>query len=116
MRKSGKKVEGARKLVEARLYKLSEATELIKKTHHTYKAAPAAITGTAAHAATVAECPLRVTSHQGTQTPPSPGTTMVNSTLRTIRLSVRHIAALLQESGESAAGFRPGRLLRLSRA
>jgi len=35
MTKSGKKVEGARKLVEARLYKLSEATELIKKTHHT---------------------------------------------------------------------------------
>ena len=35
MKKSGKKVEGARKLVEARLYKLSEATELIKKTHHT---------------------------------------------------------------------------------
>ena len=35
MRKSGKKVEGARKLVEARPYKLSEATELIRKTHHT---------------------------------------------------------------------------------
>jgi len=35
MKKAGKKVEGARKLVEARLYKLSEATELIKKTHHT---------------------------------------------------------------------------------
>jgi len=35
MKKSGKKVEGARKLVEARPYKLSEATELIKKTHHT---------------------------------------------------------------------------------
>ena len=35
MKKSGKKVEGARKLVEARLYKLSDATELIKKTHHT---------------------------------------------------------------------------------
>jgi large subunit ribosomal protein L1 len=35
MKKAGKKVEGARKLVEARPYKLSEATELIKKTHHT---------------------------------------------------------------------------------
>jgi|SRR5579883_73474 large subunit ribosomal protein L1 len=35
MKKSGKKVEGARKLVEPRLYKLSEAAELIKKTHHT---------------------------------------------------------------------------------
>jgi len=35
MKKSGKKVEGARKLVEARPYKLSEATELIKKAHHT---------------------------------------------------------------------------------
>ena len=35
MKKPGKKVEGARKLVEARLYKLSDATELIKKTHHT---------------------------------------------------------------------------------
>jgi large subunit ribosomal protein L1 len=35
MRKSGKKVEGARKLVEARPYKLSDAAELIKKTHHT---------------------------------------------------------------------------------
>jgi large subunit ribosomal protein L1 len=35
MKKSGKKVEGARKLVEARPYKLSEATELIRKTHHT---------------------------------------------------------------------------------
>ena len=34
MKKSGKKVEGARKLVEARPYKLSDATELIKKTHH----------------------------------------------------------------------------------
>jgi large subunit ribosomal protein L1 len=35
MKKAGKKVEGARKLVETRPYKLSEATELIKKTHHT---------------------------------------------------------------------------------
>ena len=35
MKKAGKKVEGARKQVEARPYKLSEATELIKKTHHT---------------------------------------------------------------------------------
>ena len=35
MKKSGKKVEGARKLVEARPYKLPDATELIKKTHHT---------------------------------------------------------------------------------
>jgi large subunit ribosomal protein L1 len=35
MKKPGKKVEGARKLVEARPYKLSDATELIKKTHHT---------------------------------------------------------------------------------
>jgi large subunit ribosomal protein L1 len=35
MKKAGKKVEGARKLVEARPYKLSDATELIKKTHHT---------------------------------------------------------------------------------
>jgi len=35
MKKAGKKVEGARKQVEARPYKLPEATELIKKTHHT---------------------------------------------------------------------------------
>jgi len=35
MKKSGKNVENARKRVEARPYKLSEATELIKKTHHT---------------------------------------------------------------------------------
>src|SRR5258708_557903 len=35
MKKAGKKVEGARKQVEARPYKLSEAAELIKKTHHT---------------------------------------------------------------------------------
>ena len=35
MKKSGKNVENARKKVEARPYKLSEASELIKKTHHT---------------------------------------------------------------------------------
>ena len=35
MKKAGKHVENARKKVEARLYKLAEATELIKKTHHT---------------------------------------------------------------------------------
>jgi large subunit ribosomal protein L1 len=35
MKKSGKHVENARKKVEARPYKLSEASELIKKTHHT---------------------------------------------------------------------------------
>jgi len=35
MRKSGKHVENARKKVEARPYKLAEASELIKKTHHT---------------------------------------------------------------------------------
>ena len=34
-KKSGKKMENARKLVEPRLYKLADATELIKKTHHT---------------------------------------------------------------------------------
>jgi large subunit ribosomal protein L1 len=34
-RKSGKHVENARKKVEARPYKLAEASELIKKTHHT---------------------------------------------------------------------------------
>jgi large subunit ribosomal protein L1 len=34
-RKSGKHVENARKKVEARAYKLGEAAELIKKTHHT---------------------------------------------------------------------------------
>jgi large subunit ribosomal protein L1 len=34
-KKSGKHVETARKKVEARLYRLEEATELIKKTHHT---------------------------------------------------------------------------------
>jgi large subunit ribosomal protein L1 len=33
--KSGKKMESARKLVEQRPYKLAEAAELIKKTHHT---------------------------------------------------------------------------------
>src|SRR5437660_12645742 len=35
MKKSGKNVEKARKLVEARPYKLSEATEVPKKAHHT---------------------------------------------------------------------------------
>ena len=34
-KKSGKHVENARKKVEARPYKLAEASELIKKTHHT---------------------------------------------------------------------------------
>ena len=35
MKVSGKHVENARKLVEARPYKLAEASELIKKAHHT---------------------------------------------------------------------------------
>jgi len=35
MKKAGKHVENARKKVEARPYKLTEAAELIKKTHHT---------------------------------------------------------------------------------
>ena len=35
MKKSGKHVESARKKVEARPYKLAEAAELIKQTHHT---------------------------------------------------------------------------------
>ena len=35
MKKSGKHIENARKKVEARPYKLSEAAELLKKTHHT---------------------------------------------------------------------------------
>jgi large subunit ribosomal protein L1 len=35
MKKSGKHMETARKKVEARPYKLTEAAELIKKTHHT---------------------------------------------------------------------------------
>ena len=35
MKKSGKHVEAARKKVEARPYKLADAAELIKKTHHT---------------------------------------------------------------------------------
>lgn len=35
MKKSGKHVENARKKVEARAYKVADATELIKKTHHT---------------------------------------------------------------------------------
>ncbi len=34
-KKSGKYVENARKKVEPRPYKLSEAAELLKKTHHT---------------------------------------------------------------------------------
>ena len=34
-KKSGKKMENARKHVEARVYKLADAAELIKKTHHT---------------------------------------------------------------------------------
>ena len=34
-KKSGKKIENARKLVEARPYKLAEAAELVKKAHHT---------------------------------------------------------------------------------
>src|SRR5260221_127898 len=35
MKKSGKNVEKARKLVEARAYKLAEAAEVLKKAHHT---------------------------------------------------------------------------------
>src|ERR1700752_652862 len=35
MKKSGKNVKNARKKVEPRPYKLADATELIKKTHHT---------------------------------------------------------------------------------
>jgi large subunit ribosomal protein L1 len=35
MKQAGKHVENARKKVEARDYKLADATELIKKTHHT---------------------------------------------------------------------------------
>src|SRR5256885_14141212 len=35
LKKAGKHVEKARKLVEPRPYKLSEASDLIKKTHHT---------------------------------------------------------------------------------
>jgi large subunit ribosomal protein L1 len=35
MKKAGKNVENARKKVEVRPYKLAEASELIKKTHHT---------------------------------------------------------------------------------
>jgi large subunit ribosomal protein L1 len=35
MKVSGKHIENARKLVEPREYKLAEASELIKKTHHT---------------------------------------------------------------------------------
>src|ERR1700746_1959481 len=35
MKKAGKHIENARKKVEARPYKLVEASELIKKTHHT---------------------------------------------------------------------------------
>jgi large subunit ribosomal protein L1 len=35
MKKSGKHMESARKKVEARPYKLAEAAELLKKTHHT---------------------------------------------------------------------------------
>jgi large subunit ribosomal protein L1 len=35
MKKSGKHVENARKKVEARPYKLTDAADLIKKTHHT---------------------------------------------------------------------------------
>jgi large subunit ribosomal protein L1 len=35
MKKSGKNIEKARKKVEARPYKLAEAAELIKQTHHT---------------------------------------------------------------------------------
>src|SRR5215467_4178054 len=35
MKKSGKNMENARKKVEARPYRLSDAAELIKKTHHT---------------------------------------------------------------------------------
>ena len=34
-KKSGKHVENARKKVEARPYKLADAAELLKKTHHT---------------------------------------------------------------------------------
>ena len=62
------------------------------QTHQKYKAAPAAMTGTATQAAGAGVPPSRVSSRQGSQTAPRPGTTRVNTTLRTMRLSVRVIA------------------------
>src|SRR6266536_2223436 len=58
-------------------------------THHRYNPAPSAITATAGHAAGTAVGSKRVRIHQGSQTAPAPGTTMVNSRLRTTTLSMR---------------------------
>src|SRR5215469_5204796 len=65
------------------------------QTHHTYSAAPAAITTIASHATGLAACPPRVRIHQGSQAPPRPGTTIVNTRLRTARLSARAMVAHL---------------------
>src|SRR6516162_650345 len=74
------------------------------QTHHTYRAIPAAMTTTASHITGVGVRPLRVRIHQGTQKPPRPGITTVNSRLRMTRLSVRAMVAQLPEvqSGRAA--------------
>ena len=51
------------------------------------------MTGTASHAAGAGMLWPWVSSHQGSQAPPSPGTTTVNTTLRTTRPSDRVIVA-----------------------
>src|SRR5215471_10624929 len=73
------------------------------QTHHTYRAIPAAMTTTASHMTGVGVRPLRVRIHQGTQKPPRPGTTTVNSRLRMTRLSVRVMVAQLPEVSSGRA-------------
>ena len=51
------------------------------------------LTGTASHAVGAGRPWPWVSSHHGSQAPPSPGTTTVNTTLRTTRLSDRVIVA-----------------------
>src|SRR5580698_7949979 len=59
---------------------------------HRYRTAPAAMTRTAVQTTgevqSTAGLASLVASHTGTQTPPSPGTTMVKTTLRMSRLSI----------------------------
>src|SRR5262245_35101239 len=65
------------------------------------------MTGTASHAAGAGMPWPWVSSHQGSQTPPSPGTTTVNTTLRTTRLS-DWISDRSADRSADRSGDRPG--------
>src|SRR5438034_4874710 len=58
------------------------------QTHHRYSAVPNAITAAAGQTVATAVGSKRVSTHQGIRTAPAPGTTTVNSALRTNRLTM----------------------------